>query len=189
MNNIHSNTTFLNEAIDKKTDVEDEKTDLILANMIDLRKTMSDVLSLLLGAKENSVIDQALFRILQFFDVDRVYIGTFDEQTHTVDFTNEVTCDGIISMREDLLRQLPQDEIPWWYDSIKKGMDIVIHDVSKMPEEAKSEQHLLILQEVSSLLVIPIFKQGKPSGFIGFDSVKKETELECLRYRELTYVG
>ena len=86
MNNIHSNTTFLNEAIDKKTDVEDEKTDLILANMIDLRKTMSDVLSLLLGAKENSVIDQALFRILQFFDVDRVYIGTFDEQTHTVDF-------------------------------------------------------------------------------------------------------
>ena len=126
MNNIHSNSTFLDEAIDKKTDVEDEKTDLILANMIDLRKTMSDVLSLLLGAKENSVIDQALFRILQFFDVDRVYIGTFDEQTHTVDFTNEVTCDGIISMREDLLRQLPQDEIPWWYDSIKKGMDIVL---------------------------------------------------------------
>ena len=185
MNNIHSNTTFLNEAIDKKTDVEDEKTDLILANMIDLRKTMSDVLSLLLGAKENSVIDQALFRILQFFDVDRVYIGTFDEQTHTVDFTNEVTCDGIISMREDLLRQLPQDEIPWWYDSIKKGMDIVIHDVSKMPEEAKSEQHLLILQEVSSLLVIPIFKQGKPSGFIGFDSVKKKRNWSALDIENL----
>ena len=180
-----SNTTFLNEAIDKKTDVEDEKTDLILANMIDLRKTMSDVLSLLLGAKENSVIDQALFRILQFFDVDRVYIGTFDEQTHTVDFTNEVTCDGIISMREDLLRQLPQDEIPWWYDSIKKGMDIVIHDVSKMPEEAKSEQHLLILQEVSSLLVIPIFKQGKPSGFIGFDSVKKKRNWSALDIENL----
>lgn len=185
MNNIHSNTTFLNEAIDKKTDVEDEKTDLILANMIDLRKTMSDVLSLLLGAKKNSVIDQALFRILQFFDVDRVYIGTFDEQTHTVDFTNEVTCDGIISMREDLLRQLPQDEIPWWYDSIKKGMDIVIHDVSKMPEEAKGEQHLLILQEVSSLLVIPIFKQGKPSGFIGFDSVKKKRNWSALDIENL----
>ena len=97
MNNIHSNTTFLNEAIDKKTDVEDEKTDLILANMIDLRKTMSDVLSLLLGAKKNSVIDQALFRILQFFDVDRVYIGTFDEQTHTVDFTESkpINPDGL----------------------------------------------------------------------------------------------
>lgn len=121
MNNIHSNATFRDETISKKTDVEDQKTDLVLANMIDLRKTMSDVLSLLLGAKENSVIDQALFRILQFFDVDRVYIGTFDEQTHTVDFTNEVTCDGIISMREDLLRQLPQDEIPWWYESIKKA--------------------------------------------------------------------
>ena len=114
-----------------------------------------------------------------------MYIGTFDEQTHTVDFTNEVTCDGIISMREDLLRQLPQDEIPWWYDSIKKGMDIVIHDVSKMPEEAKSEQHLLILQEVSSLLVIPIFKQGKPSGFIGFDSVKKKRNWSALDIENL----
>lgn len=185
MNNIHSNATFPDEAIDKRTDVEDQKPDLILANMIDLRKTMSDVLSLLLGTKENSVIDQALFRILQFFDVDRVYIGTFDEQTHTVDFTNEVTCNGIISMREDLLRQLPQDEIPWWYDRIKKGMDIVIHDVSKMPEEAKGEQHLLILQEVLSLLVIPIFKQGKPSGFIGFDSVKKKRNWSALDIENL----
>lgn len=113
-----------------------------------------------LEPKKTRLLTKRYSASLQFFDVDRVYIGTFDEQTHTVDFTNEVTCDGIISMREDLLRQLPQDEIPWWYDSIKKGMDIVIHDVSKMPEEAKSEQHLLILQEVSSLLVIPIFKQA-----------------------------
>ena len=76
-------------------------------------------------------------------------------------------------------------EIPWWYDSIKKGMDIVIHDVSKMPEEAKSEQHLLILQEVSSLLIIPIFKQGKPSGFIGFDSVKKKRNWSALDIENL----
>ena len=74
-----------------------------------------------LEPKKTRLLTKRYFRILQFFDVDRVYIGTFDEQTHTVDFTNEVTCDGIISMREDLLRQLPQDEIPWWYDSIKKG--------------------------------------------------------------------
>ena len=70
MNNIHSNTTFLNEAIDKKTDVEDEKTDLILANMIDLRKTMSDVLSLLLGAKKKKGIYPAQIRLLQILEGD-----------------------------------------------------------------------------------------------------------------------
>lgn len=73
----------------------------ILANMITLRKTLSDVLSLLLSSEKDEVIDQALLRILKFFDVDRVYIGIFDEKSLTVDFTHEVTYTGIISMRED----------------------------------------------------------------------------------------
>lgn len=159
MSNIHINTVSPDEGIG-------------LTNMIDLRKTMSDVLSLLLGSKENSVIDQALLRILQFFKVDRVYIGIFEETQQIIDMTNEVTCDGITSMREDLLRQLKREDIPWWFDNIKKGNDIIIYDVSKMPDEARLEREILLIQDIVSLAVIPVFKQGKPFGFIGLDSVK-----------------
>lgn len=163
----------------------DPTTDLALANMVDLRKAVSDVLALLLGSQQTSEIDEALFRTLQFFDVDRVYVGTFDTSTATVDFTNEVTCDGIVSMREDLLRQLSKDEIPWWIDNIQHGKDIIIRDVSKMPSEAFHEQYLLQLQEVLSLLVIPVFMQGKPFGFIGLDSVKRQRDWTALDVENL----
>lgn len=160
---------------EKEISAHDENSsgNRMLVNMIALRKTISDVLSLLLSTGEASVIDQALLLILKFFKVDRVYIGIFDEKKCTVDFTNEVTSAGIISMREDLLRELSEDELPWWIGKIKAGEDIIIYDVAKMPEEAAAEQHLLQLQDVVSLLALPVIHKGKVRGFIGLDSVKK----------------
>lgn len=144
----------------------------ILSNMIALRKTMSDVLTLLLRSDQDMVIDQALLLILKFFDVDRVYIGNFEEKDCMVDFTHEVTSEGIISMREDLLRRLSETDIPWWMQNMKNGEDMVIGNVSQMPPEAEKEQYLLQLQNIKSLLVLPVFHEGKINGFIGLDCVK-----------------
>lgn len=146
----------------------------MLTNMIALRKTLSDVLSLLLRPEQGEAIDQALLVVLKFFNVDRVYIGIFEEKECIVDFTHEVTHEGVISMREDLLRQLSIDDIPWWIEQIKEGNDIIIPDVEKMPREAAAEQHILRLQDVVSLLVLPVFHMGKVSGFIGLDCVKNQ---------------
>lgn len=159
----------------KDSSVNDEKKykNRMLTNMISLRKTLSDVLSLLLSSEHKEVIDQALLVILKFFDVDRVYIGNFKEERNTVDFTHEVTYKGIISMREDLLRNLSSDDIPWWIENIKGGKDIIIFDVEKMPAEAAAEQHLLLLQDIVSLLILPVFHNGKVCGFIGLDSVRE----------------
>lgn len=148
------------------------KDNPILSNMIALRKTLSDVLTWLLRSDQEAVIDQALFQILKFFDADRVYIGNFDENNCMVDFTHEVTSEGIISMREDLLRQLSETDIPWWMQNMKNGEDMVISNVSQMPPEASKEQYLLQLQDIKSLLVLPVFHEGKVNGFIGLDSVK-----------------
>lgn len=157
----------------------------MLSNMIALRKTLSDVLSLLLSSGQSEVIDQALLVILRFFDVDRVYIGNFEEKECIVDFTHEVTYDGIISMREDLLRQLSVEDIPWWIEQIKKGQDIIIPDVEKMTKEAAAEKYLLQLQDVVSLLALPVSHQGKVYGFIGLDCVKARRAWNALDVENL----
>ena len=144
----------------------------MLTGMIALRKTLSDVLSLLLRSEQNEAIDQALLIVLKFFKVDRVYIGIFDEEKCMVDFTHEVTHEGVVSMREDLLRQLSTEDIPWWIEQIKEGKDIIIPYVENMPQEAVAEQHLLRLQDIVSLLALPVFHMGKVCGFIGLDCVK-----------------
>lgn len=158
---------------DRLRDVEYLSESRMLFNLISLRKSISKVLTLLLSTGDNSVIDHALLCILDFFVVDRVYIGIFDKENNMVDFTHEVTSDGVISMREDLLRKLSTNDIPWWIDQIRNNHDIVIHNVSKMPTEAAAEQHLLELQNVMSLLALPVLRGGRVVGFIGLDSVNK----------------
>ncbi|RHJ83898.1 ATP-binding protein [Parabacteroides sp. AM08-6] len=184
----YSKEELLNEIKQLKEKKTSEYQDNIyknrmLANMMALRETLSNVLSLLLNKGEN--IDQALLLILKFFDVNRAYIGIFDKDFKYVDFTHEVTSEGIISMREDLLRQLPEKDVPWWFKKIKACEDICIYDVSQMPEEASNEQHLLQLQEVASLLVLPVLREGEVCGFLGLDSVHQKRQWNALDVENL----
>ncbi|MFR8354561.1 MAG: hypothetical protein ACLVEJ_01975 [Parabacteroides sp.] len=105
------------------TSVNDEETyqSRFLNNAVALRKTFSDVLSLLITPSQKDIIDQSLLTILRFFNVDRVYIGNFDNDKPTFDFTHEVTSQGTISMREDLLVGLPKADYAWWIKTIKEG--------------------------------------------------------------------
>lgn len=165
------------EILKKNSICEDDgisNANKMLANMITLRKTFSDVLSLLMSSESNEVINQALFLILKFFDVDRVYIGIFDEKETKIGFTHEVTNQRTVSMKDELLGEFSEDEMPWWVGNIKASKDIVVYDVDKMPKEAKAEQDILRLQDIKSLLALPVIHASKVSGFIGLDAVREK---------------
>ncbi|WP_285826286.1 sensor histidine kinase [Parabacteroides goldsteinii] len=169
------------------TSVNDEKIyqSRFLNNAVALRKTFSEVLSLLITPSQKDIIDQSLLTILRFFNVDRVYIGNFDNDKPTFDFTHEVTSQGTISMREDLLVGLPKADYAWWIKTIREGKDIIIRDTNNMPEEAAAEQNILKVQEILSLLVIPIYYRGYANGFRGLDCVKKHRDWDALDVENL----
>ena len=169
------------------TSVNDEKIyqSRFLNNAVALRKTFSEVLSLLITPSQKDIIDQSLLTILRFFNVDRVYIGNFDNDKPTFDFTHEVTSQGTISMREDLLVGLPKADYAWWIKTIREGKDIIIRDTNNMPEEAAAEQNILKVQEILSLLVIPIYYRGYANGCIGLDCVKKHRDWDALDVENL----
>ena len=169
------------------TSVNDEKIyqSRFLNNAVALRKTFSEVLSLLITPSQKDIIDQSLLTILRFFNVDRVYIGNFDNDKPTFDFTHEVTSQATISMREDLLVGLPKADYAWWIKTIREGKDIIIRDTNNMPEEAAAEQNILKVQEILSLLVIPIYYRGYANGFIGLDCVKKHRDWDALDVENL----
>ena len=169
------------------TSVNDEKIyqSRFLNNAVALRKTFSEVLSLLITPSQKDIIDHSLLTILRFFNVDRVYIGNFDNDKPTFDFTHEVTSQGTISMREDLLVGLPKADYAWWIKTIREGKDIIIRDTNNMPGEAAAEQNILKVQEILSLLVIPIYYRGYANGFIGLDCVKKHRDWDALDVENL----
>lgn len=166
-------------------EIKKKESNRMLANMIGLRKTMIEVLRLLLSPDHTLVIDEALLVILRFFEVDRVYIGIIDETHDIVDFTHEVTSQGIVSMRDELLRQLPGKDYPWWIENILNGKDIVIPDVRDMPPAACREQEIIQAQGVLSLLTLPVYHQGKVNGFIGLDAVSKSRAWNALDIENL----
>ena len=169
------------------TSVNDEKIyqSRFLNNAVALRKTFSEVLSLLITPSQKDIIDKSLLNILRFLNVDRVYIGNFDNDKPTFDFTHEVTSQGTISMREDLLVGLPKADYAWWIKTIREGKDIIIRDTNNMPGEAAAEQNILKVQEILSLLVIPIYYRGYANGFIGLDCVKKHRDWDALDVENL----
>ncbi|MDD2952392.1 MAG: ATP-binding protein [Parabacteroides sp.] len=150
-----------------------------------LRETVLEVLSILLQSHRTKIIDDALYLILKYFEVDRVYIGILSHKAHTLDITHEVTTQGVYSFKEEILTQIPLQAIPWWIEKIKQNQDIIINNVELMSPKSSREQELLRQQDIYSLLTTPIVEEKRPVGFIGLDSVKicrkwKQKEIEDL---------
>lgn len=141
----------------------------VLHNKISLRQTIADLLTMLLSDIKN--MDQALVLVLKFFDVDRAYIASFNARKQTLEIINEVTKDRLFSIVNDL-NALSKDDLPWWFDQMLNGRDIIIQDVDTLPSDATSEKDLLKLQDIRSLIALPLYSSGVFLGFIGLDAVK-----------------
>ncbi|MFW9990157.1 MAG: PAS domain S-box protein, partial [Candidatus Odinarchaeota archaeon] len=77
-------------------------------------------------------------------------------------------------------------KFPWWDNQLRKGNIINIYDTFSLTDEAKATKRLLNLNNIRSLLVIPLYIRKDLVGFIGYfnDSIQKEwneKELSILR--------
>lgn len=133
----------------------------------------------------SEAINTALEDMGNLSGADRVYIFINNYEKKTISNIYEWCAIGIDSQIESL-QDIPFDTIPWWMDKIINGETINIKDISSMPIEAAKEKELLEMQDIKSLLVLPIYRGKEVIGFIGFDSViqKKvwdETNLYLLK--------
>lgn len=145
----------------------------LLQEKITIGQTITNLLTTLLNSDESNQIDQSLTLLLKFFDVDRVYIAWYYEDRNALRITDEVTKNRLFSIVNEM-EDIKPDVFPWWFSKILSGQDINLPDVSQMPPEAANDQALLMAQEILSLLVLPLFSNGKPCGFIGLDAVKQK---------------
>lgn len=148
------------------------------------RQTVTDLLTTLLETEEKNKIKEALSLILDYFKVDRAYIAWYYEEKNTMRITDEVTAHNLFSIVDDL-GDMDAQTFPWWFEQILSGQNIVLPNVSEMAAEAENERKLLEYQNILSLLVIPLFSNGKPCGFIGLDSVEKYRDWTILEKENL----
>ncbi len=117
----------------------------------------------------NKEINEALEEIGQFVDADRSYIFDYNHEKQTTNNTYEWCREGI-SPQIDELQDIPFTLVPRWIDVHFKGE---IMDVPSVEELEPSEfKELLEVQDIKSLIALPMMDGNHCIGFIGFDSVR-----------------
>lgn len=121
-------------------------------------------------ANPDEIINSALERLGAASKAGRTYLFLIDEDGETMDNTQEWCNEGVEPAIEDL-QGLPVSMFPWWIGLLSEGQIIDIDDVSDMGDEAKAEREILEMQDIKSVLVLPVMIDGVLAGFVGLDNV------------------
>ena len=118
-------------------------------------------------------LNQALQLIGEFVDVDRSYIYRFSKDKNSVSNTHEWCAKGIESEIE-IMKNLPVDAFPWIYEKLSRLEIIHVPSIADLPPAANAEKEFFQLQNLKSLIYVPLSYGKFQIGFFGFDSVRSE---------------
>ena len=119
-------------------------------------------------------INEALRKIGEFAGVDRSYVFLFSEDGTRVNNTHEWYVKGL-KPQKDHFQEISVDSIPWGMEQLIQFQPIYIPRVADLPPEASAEKALIwSLEEIQSLIIVPMVRQGSVIGFLGFDAVFSE---------------
>ena len=99
---------------------------------------------------------------------ERTYIFEKNESGGD-DNTYEWVADGVTPEKENL-QDVPPEVCAVWYRKFEVGRFIVIHNLEETREEDPLMYETLKPQNIHSLVVVPLYDDGRPIGFYGVDN-------------------
>lgn len=148
-----------------------KNNELQLENQVELQNLIMNIATQFINSPIESLdysINHSLKDIGQFVHADRSYIFDYNREKQTSSNLYEWCRDGITPQLENL-QNVSFDDMPLWIEKHFKGESMDIPAVDQLPQGKLRE--LLEVQEIKSLLALPLMKEGQCIGFIGFDSV------------------
>ncbi len=112
----------------------------------------------------------------RFLNGERTYIFEKNE-TGGDDNTYEWVADGVIPVK-DLLQDLPGEVCAHWYDSFSENRHIVIRDLEDIRESDPLQYENLKRQDIHSLVVVPLYDEGRVIAFYGVDNPGHDLSFE-----------
>jgi PAS domain S-box-containing protein len=170
---------------------ERKKAEEELQCNFNFQEIIADISSnFVISSKESFDIDinEMLFKIGNYFQVDRGYLFLFSDNLKTMTNTHEWCSDGILPQKDNIQNH-PLDAFPWWTKQIFSKDYIHIPNVAELPKEADVEKKEFHAQSIKSLITIPVRSENKIWGFVGFDSVKKNYEWNKIEIKNLITIS
>ncbi|MDX5401379.1 MAG: PAS domain-containing protein [Rhodobacterales bacterium] len=118
----------------------------------------------------DSAITRVLARLGEVCAADRAYVFVFRQDR--MDNTHEWVADGVAPMR-DILQNMPIGIIASWRDRLAADEEVHIPAVAALPADAP-EKSTLEMQDILSVVVVPILVDGQLVGMAGLDRTRTE---------------
>ncbi|MFW6138715.1 MAG: response regulator [Spirochaetota bacterium] len=168
--------------VDLMIDITDlKKKTQELNNRLKYEKVLSEISSKAMMIKNlDDFLNEGLEIMGKATGVSRVYIFQNYESNTRCKNTHEWVDEGTIPF---IGLDADYKDFPYWYTTLSGDHVIMAEDIYDLPQEV---HYILSMQNIKSILVVPIFVRGEFFGFIGFDECNshrqwQEYEINLLR--------
>lgn len=123
-------------------------------------------------ALRQETMDQTLQVLLEFIgktlEAGRAYIFEKDDRNYDSN-TYEWVAKGV-TPEKDTLQNLPPEICAGWYQKFDENLNIVTENLEEMKDVDPQMYEVLARQNIHSLVVVPLYDDGKAIGFYGVDN-------------------
>lgn len=123
-------------------------------------------------ALRQETMDQTLQVLLEFvgktLKAGRAYIFERDDRNYDSN-TYEWVAKGV-APEKDSLQNLPPEICAGWYQKFDENQSVITEDLETMKDADPQMYELLLRQNIHSLVVVPLYDDGKVIGFYGVDN-------------------
>lgn len=116
-----------------------------------------------------NAIDHTLRKIVDYFGGERSYIVEADYDSRTMSNTYEVCSEGALSCKS-WRHQLHMSAFSQWFDNFDSNSPVAMPDVNDIDEFQKELKEGLLAKVIHSLILAPMWKDGRLIGFVGTDN-------------------
>jgi PAS domain S-box-containing protein/putative nucleotidyltransferase with HDIG domain len=153
---------------------EQKKAEAQLTQKLDLEKNIHSILSHIIKVTDvDEAINSILERLGKISKTNRAFLFRFSEDKTKMDNTHERCASGVKPQINNL-QNISVANFTWWMEKLYKGETVQVKDTSTSSEETKAENEFMANAEVKSYLILPVMRDAKLFGFVGYASAKKE---------------
>ena len=180
----YRNMTGFLQYIDRPIDTTNENIDFFqVSNLLYQQTNISySLLAFLQCDDVTQGVNKTLGDLLNQFLGDRIYIFEINRKEQRQDCTYEVTAEGI-SKEQEFLSNIPWDPSTWWNHQIAERRAIILNTLDDMPEEAAEYRQTLEMQDIKSLMVVPLISKEEVWGYMGIDMVRTQRSWSNVDYQ------
>ena len=178
------------QCIDKQTEETSESTDSLQINsLLYQQNSLSySLLAFLQSDDITQIINKILADLLKQTKGDRTYIFEIDREHKVQSCIYEATAEGI-SRELDFLQNVPWDDSLWWDRQISEKRSIILNTLDDMPPEAKIYRDTLEMQDIKSVMAVPLLSKDKVWGYMGIDMVRTHRSWSNIDHQWFSSLG